>query len=358
MRKICPTSRVPLLRQALWLLLFCGVEIKVGAVPLLLNYQGRILAGSTQFDGVGQFKFALVSADGATTYWLSAADANGDREPDTAVFVPVSRGLYNVRIGDTTLANMAPVTINIFSGTPLFLRVWFSDGISGFERLSPDQQIVSVAFALRAETANAANTANTAITAATANTATTANSVAASGIVGTFSAAQVPVLDASKITSGVFNTARIPNLSAAVLTSGTLDPARLPANVALKNPDIQNVTAAIVALQTQVNALSAQVAQLASSVLVSSSATDATLVGAGYANFSSLPAPDWRNGAIGLQPSPRLGHAAIWTGSQFLVWGGQIGPNTFSSLGGFYSPTSDQWQPTTGAAAPSARMGH
>src|SRR5207237_2780015 len=106
---------------------------------------------------------------------------------------------------------------------------------------SPDQQIVSVAFALRAETANSAA------------------SIPATGISGTLSTTQVPALDASKITTGTLNAARVPNLSAAILTSGTLDPARLPANIALKNPDNQNATAAFGILRPQDNALSAYV---------------------------------------------------------------------------------------------------
>ncbi|MGH8246471.1 MAG: hypothetical protein ACREUU_08565, partial [Gammaproteobacteria bacterium] len=41
-------------------------------------------------------------------------------------------------------------------------------------------------------------------------------------------AADVPSLDASKITSGVFDSARIPNLDASKITTGTMDAARLP----------------------------------------------------------------------------------------------------------------------------------
>ena len=40
-----------------------------GAVPQLLNHQGRMAVNGVNFEGNGQFKFALVSADGLTTYW-------------------------------------------------------------------------------------------------------------------------------------------------------------------------------------------------------------------------------------------------------------------------------------------------
>ena len=45
---------------------------------------------------------------------------------------------------------------------------------------------------------------------------------------GTFADARIPSLAASKITSGTFDAARIPNLSASKITSGTLDAARIP----------------------------------------------------------------------------------------------------------------------------------
>ena len=36
-------------------------------VPTLLNYQGRVAVGAVNFDGTGQFKFALVNATGTVT---------------------------------------------------------------------------------------------------------------------------------------------------------------------------------------------------------------------------------------------------------------------------------------------------
>jgi hypothetical protein len=49
---------------------------------------------------------------------------------------------------------------------------------------------------------------------------------------GTFSTSAIPSLDAAKITSGTFSTSQIPNLAASKITSGTIDAARLGSGTA------------------------------------------------------------------------------------------------------------------------------
>ncbi|MBZ5637627.1 MAG: hypothetical protein LAO51_02600 [Acidobacteriia bacterium] len=58
-------------------------------------------------------------------------------------------------------------------------------------------------------------------------------------------------------------------------------------------------------------------------------------------------------------PSPRFGHAAVWTGAAMVVWGGHdytdlYGATHFLGTGGRYDPAADAWTPmsTTGAPAP------
>src|SRR5207253_5684659 len=38
-------------------------------------------------------------------------------------------------------------------------------------------------------------------------------------------------------------------------------------------------------------------------------------------------------------PMARSSHTAIWTGSEMIVWGGVVGPNTFSNTGARYNPS-------------------
>jgi hypothetical protein len=338
------SSCAPCMNFAQALILLCVLSTAgVRAVAQsagLIHYQGRILAGPTVFDGTGQFKFSLVNGGGSQTLWRNAPDANNDSEPDQAVSVSVTRGLYSVNLGDTALSNMAAIPLPVFTdnlgglqSNPLYLRVWFNDGSSGFQRLSPDQRLGAVAFAMVAATVPDGS-----ITAAKL----AAGAVPASSLTGILLPTQIPGLDAAK------------------LTGGTLDPARLPAAVALNTQ--------ITSLQSQINTLSAQVAVLAGgagsgapgAVLVSSSAADAALQGLGYVAFTSVAAPSWITGATLNAPAARYGHAATWMGGdgEVFVWGGQVGAGSLSASGGLYRPTSDEWRIAQPVGAPDARRGH
>ncbi len=207
-------------------------------VPHLLQHQGRIAVDGVNFNGSGQFKFALVNAGtnvaqqatatasvlagagtvvavnvtatgmgytsppavtvnagsgsgaelqavvtaGAVTainvvnggsgyppivgitidpppptwvfqgYWANAADDSPlDGEPDAAVTLAVTNGLYEVLLGDTALPNMAAIPAAVFSQPDVRLRVWFNDGTHGFQLLSPDKRIAAVGYTLMAE---------------------------------------------------------------------------------------------------------------------------------------------------------------------------------------------------------------
>jgi N-acetylneuraminic acid mutarotase len=55
-------------------------------------------------------------------------------------------------------------------------------------------------------------------------------------------------------------------------------------------------------------------------------------------------------------PAGRRGHAAVWTGSEMIIWGGYNG-SEFNS-GGRYNPGTDSWTPTSTTNAPTARYNH
>jgi hypothetical protein len=130
--------------------LLAGALISVplaAQVPALLNYQTRVAVGGTNFDGAGQFKFALVNAAATTNYWSNDGRTTG--QPAVAVPVTVTRGLCSVLLGDTSLAGMtAALAPGVFTHTDVRLRVWFNDGLTGFQLLAPDQRVAAVGYAM------------------------------------------------------------------------------------------------------------------------------------------------------------------------------------------------------------------
>jgi hypothetical protein len=121
-------------------------------VPQILNYQGKVTVGTAPFSGVGQFRFALVNADGTTSHWSNDGTSTAGSEPTAAVSLPVVNGLYIVPLGDTAIGNMATIPANVFANSDVRVRVWFNDGTHGSELLAPDQRLTSVAYAMVAGT--------------------------------------------------------------------------------------------------------------------------------------------------------------------------------------------------------------
>lgn len=260
-------------------LLLAGVAPAGAQVPLLLGHQGRIIVDGALFEGPGRFKFALVDATAAQRFWGNAADGNADGQPDAAVTLPVSRGLYSVALGDVSLANMAPLTPAALALGPVYLRVWFDDGVRGFQWLDPDHRITAVGYALVASTVPDGS------------------------------------LPASKLASGVLSFTNL---------TGVLGPTQVPPGF----PVVSDLDA------------------------------DPQLVAAGYRRFLTIPGPPWATGTAIDPPSVRSGHAGVWTGERFLVWGGSLAAGQYLNTGGAYDPVADRWAMLPTATAPGARTGH
>src|SRR5688572_32159691 len=133
------------------LILLCSLfaPFAPAQVPQLINYQGRVAVGGTNFDGAGQFKFALVNAAGSATFWSNDGTSVAGSQPTAFVPLAVTRGLYAVLLGDTTLAGMTQlIPATVFTNADVRLRVWFNDGVTGFQLFTPDQRIVAVGYAM------------------------------------------------------------------------------------------------------------------------------------------------------------------------------------------------------------------
>src|SRR5574341_1083499 len=122
------------------------------SIPTAIPYTGVVTVDGIRFNGNGFFKFAIINPTGQTLWSNAAPTATG--EPVDAVTIAVSNGLYGIELGDTDRTNMMEIPSTVFNTPLTFLRVWFSDGVNGFQLLSPDRQLVSVPYAYQAEKAH------------------------------------------------------------------------------------------------------------------------------------------------------------------------------------------------------------
>jgi hypothetical protein len=123
----------------------------VNTAPTTLSYQGQVSVNGQPYSGTGQFRFAIVSANGASTYWTN--DGSLSTPPSAAVTLTVTGGMFTVRLGDTSLPGMTqPITAGLFTQAGRALRVWFDDGAHGVQQLAPDVALAAVPYALNAET--------------------------------------------------------------------------------------------------------------------------------------------------------------------------------------------------------------
>jgi alpha-tubulin suppressor-like RCC1 family protein len=136
-----------------------GVLESGAAVPQVLNHQGRIAVAGVNFNGSGQFKFALVNGSGSISYWSNDGTSTAGAAPTSPVMLTVTNGLYAVLLGDSALANMTALPASALDHDDVRLRVWFNDGSRGFQQISPDQRLAAVPYAFRAENAVAAEQA-------------------------------------------------------------------------------------------------------------------------------------------------------------------------------------------------------
>ena len=137
---------------------FLALAVSAYAVPPVLNYAGQVAVNGEAFDGNGLFKFALVNADGNVSYWSNDGTSANGSEPAAHVSISVNGGLYSLLLGNTAQQGMGAIDPQVFAQHgDAKLRVWFSDGVNGFQQLSPDRPFASVPYAFSSGSATIAN---------------------------------------------------------------------------------------------------------------------------------------------------------------------------------------------------------
>jgi N-acetylneuraminic acid mutarotase len=398
------------LNKKLCLLVLCFLGIKpfCSAVPMLISFQGHVLKESRPFEGTGQFKFAVVDQGGMTLWRNDGLNANG--EPAQSIGIQVVRGVFAVTLGDDAIANMAALNSGVFDQDYISIRIWFDAGDGVFEQLSPDTRITAVGFALKAKTVDELpdgivskanlvqalkdaidlNTAKVSITSDQGDTIST--NTASIGTNATAISAESTRAQAAETTNATnisgnagdisTNTASIGTNATAISAESTRAQAAETTNATNISGNAGDITTNTASIGTNATAISAEstraqaaeientveIAQLKQHVNTSSGGTgvvvasgsksDGSLVGQGYTQITNIEAPPWRNGIANGQPSRRHRHAGDWTGSRFLVWGGNLGGNYYSQDGGIYDPAKDVWSQISTFGSPAARDSH
>jgi hypothetical protein len=194
-------------------------------VPGIINYQGRVTVGGTNFNGTGQFKFALVNNGASQTYWSNGVNA---------VSLPVTKGLYSVLLGDT---GMNAIPSAVFTNSDVRLRVWFNG-----EQLAPDQRIAAVGYAMMAASvpsnsvtsaqiqdgaiANADISVSAAIADTKLATISTVGKVADSALSANVTKLGATI-ESAEITDGTIGTADIASIDGGKIVGGDLQARRL-----------------------------------------------------------------------------------------------------------------------------------
>ncbi|MCX6860649.1 MAG: hypothetical protein NTX70_10555 [Verrucomicrobia bacterium] len=130
------------------------------------------------------------------------------------------------------------------------------------------------------------------------------------------------------------------------------------------------LTNAVAVLGGQVDALTQTNAVLRQSLEVASAMTrsgwmaastlpaDPSLVTNGFAVVTSVPAPGWMPISTSLAPTARSAAASVWTGQEWIVWGGKVAGQQPSASGARLRPDLDSWTEITQFEAPTARSTH
>lgn len=111
---------------------------------VMFNYQGRVKVLGDYHNGLGEFKFAIVNNAGNVTLWSHDGTSVDGGETTSSLTINVVSGIFNVLVGDPS-AGFDPINRTVFNHPEqIKLRVWFSDGVNGFQQLLPDKKLINV----------------------------------------------------------------------------------------------------------------------------------------------------------------------------------------------------------------------
>lgn len=221
-----------------------------GAVAIANVNNGQVVSITVQNAGTGYSQNPTItiaappSGLAAVTIWSHDGTGTAGAPPTSALSLPVDDGVFSVHLGDPEVPNMAALPASTFTNLPLYLRVWFNDGINGFEQLAPDTLVPTAGFAMVAATladgvpssepadgsVTEAKLANGAVTSIKLGASSVSSAKIADGAVSSAKVANAAITE-SKLANSAVTTAKLANaaVTATKLADGSVDAGKLAA---------------------------------------------------------------------------------------------------------------------------------
>ena len=354
-----------------------------GRHPEPCGLPGRVCVEVQHCEGKGTFKFDLVNQSGTEAWWKNDGPPGAILVPPFHVTLPVSKGSYSVILGDTSLPNMQALDPEVFQEhDSVWLRVWFSDGIHGFQHMQPDRRIAAVGYALMA-----GGVSDGAITAAKLAPNAAAENLAGDGLGG--------VATNGIVMSERFNSSEL--INAGYVYAGRLNSLAAETWLPLASGGYRQNHRAVWAdgLMVVWGGHESATAQGAPQLSGSGARYSPTTRQWTPTSPTGAPAARWRHSAVFLlgavvvwggegssgtlntgahyipstdkwltvtttgAPTPRADHSAVVISQEMIVFGGELSPGSFSGTGGRYTPQMNTWQQLpAGPGSPGSRARH
>ncbi len=360
------------------LLLFFPAADLLAQVPQLLNYQGRVAVGTVNFNGTGQFKFALVDGGGNASVQATAiavrtggfitsvnvtnggigyaspppvSFTGGGGSGATATATLAGGVVTGITVTNAGSGYTSTPAVNIAAPPATFTATfWSNDGSSGAG--SEPTNAVSLTVTSGLYSVLLGDTSLAGMTTIPASVWTNADVRLRVWFDDGTNGSQLLTPDQRIAAVGyamIAGNVQDGAITSAKITSGAVGSAQLAANAVQST----NIAAGAAAANLDASGQSG----VASGGMVLSSDSNATLLSAGYVKLGRVDLGNvWEPRATGGAPAARYLHTAVWTGSEMIVWGGSN--VSFLNDGGRYNPSANSWTAVTTTGAPAARNNH
>ena len=134
------------------LMIFAAFNLEaVGQDGAMVRYDGQIKVAGKPYSGTGSFFFSLENSQGEILWTSGDFPFRGStNNPANAVKLAVTAGAYEIRLGDTTSGMPALSAQALRNAKGPRLKIWFNDGVHGWEPAGGEVPLDNIAETLAA----------------------------------------------------------------------------------------------------------------------------------------------------------------------------------------------------------------